>query len=158
MSSSLTSTAAATLPVLLVWAGAVDIVTRAIPNLIVLLLVVSFGLFAAGMGLPARDFVAHFACAVTVLAGGFVLFVRSMIGGGDAKLLAAAALWFGFENLLPFLTGVAMAGGALAIAYLAVHAIRQWLGLTSERASTIPYGAAVAAGALAVLPNCLVSL
>lgn len=158
MSSILTSTAAATLPVLLVWAGAVDIVTRSIPNLVVLLLILGFTVFAASIGLPAREILAHAACAITVLAAGFALFVRSAIGGGDAKILAAAALWFGFENLLSFLAGVALAGGVLAIGYLGVDLFRQGLGLPSKRASTIPYGAAVAAGALAAIPNCMVAL
>jgi prepilin peptidase CpaA len=150
---SLTATAAASLPVLLVWAGAVDVFTRSIPNITVMLLAVCFGLFAGMAGMSAGLLVTHLVCACVVLACGFALFSQSMIGGGDAKLLAGAALWFGFESLLPLLAATAMAGGALALAYLSANAARAYFGLQSERHSTIPYGAAIAAGALVALPD-----
>ena len=103
MDSSLTATAAAALPVILVWAAAVDILTRTIPNTVVLLLTACFAVFAVAAGMPLAQIVAHAACASAVLLFGFLLFSQSMIGGGDAKLLAAASLWFGFDSLLPFL-------------------------------------------------------
>jgi len=149
------TTAAATLPVLLVWAGAVDIVSRSIPNSIVLLLCACFLVFAGAAGLDAARLAAHLACACAVLIGGFVLFCGTSIGGGDAKLLAGAALWLGFENILQFLAWVALAGGAIALACLCANALRTHLGIPSARLATVPYGAAVAAGALAVLPGWL---
>ena len=158
MDSSLTATAAAALPVILVWAAAVDILTRAIPNTVVLLLTACFAVFAVAAGMPLVQMVAHVACASAVLLFGFLLFSQSMIGGGDAKLLAAAALWFGFENLLPFLAATALAGGVLSLTYLAVSAAKVGLGQESALARTVPYGAAIAAGALAVLPDWLASL
>ncbi len=158
MDSSLTATAAAALPVLLVWAGAVDIFTRAIPNALVLLIAACFVLFAAAAGMPSAKIAGHAMCAGLVLAFGFLLFSRSLMGGGDAKLLAAASLWFGFETLPPFLAATALAGGVLSLAYLAVSAARVGLGQTTELARTVPYGAAVAAGALATLPDWLAAL
>ncbi len=155
MMSSLTSTAAAALPVLIVWAGAVDIVTRSIPNSLVLLLAACFAIFAAAAGIDAGRWFTHLACGCAVLAGGFVLFSQSLIGGGDAKLLAGAALWFGFENILQFLAAAALAGGALAFAYLTANMFRAQLGLTFQQSPAIPYGAAIAVGALAVLPDWL---
>ena len=157
MDSTLTATAAAALPVLLVWAGAVDIFTRAIPNAVVLLLAACFALFAVAAGMPPFQIAAHAACASVVLLFGFLLFSTSLIGGGDAKLLAAASLWFGFDSLLPFLAGTAMAGGVLSLAYLAFSAARVGLGQESALARTVPYGAAIAAGALQVLPDWLAS-
>jgi prepilin peptidase CpaA len=156
MDSSLTATAASALPVLLVWAGAVDIFMRVIPNRVVLLLAACFGFFAAAAWMPFAEIAAHIACACAVLACGFWLFSRRLIGGGDAKLLAVAALWFGFDNLLPFLAATALAGGVLSLAYLALNAARAGLGRASE--PTIPYGAAVAVGALAILPDWLALL
>jgi prepilin peptidase CpaA len=147
-----TATAAATFPVLLVWAGAVDVVTRSIPNTVVAVLAASFAGFAVFAGLPIIEVFAHFCCACIVLAGGFVLFFYSLLGGGDAKLLAGAALWFGFENILPFLAAVALAGGLLTLIYIAATALRNQFQEVSGRL-TIPYGAAIAAGALAVLPD-----
>ncbi len=155
MLSFLTALAAAFLPVILVWAGAVDLLTRSIPNSLVLLLAVSFAFFAIVAGLPLGQILAHFICAAGVLLLGFALYTRSFIGGGDAKLLAGAALWFGFENILPLFAGTALAGGALALAYLAAHEMRWYPGFTQERVATIPYGAAIAAGGLAALPEWL---
>ncbi len=158
MNSSLTATAVAALPVLLVWAAAVDILTRAIPNRVVLLLAACFAVFAAGAGMPVAQIAAHMACACIVLVCGFLLFSLSMFGGGDAKLLAAASLWFGFDSLLPFLAGTALAGGVLSLAYLGFSAAKVRLGQDTASARSIPYGAAIAAGALAVLPDWLASL
>jgi prepilin peptidase CpaA len=155
MDSSLTATAAAALPVFLVWAAAVDILTRAIPNTVVLLLTACFAVFAIAAGMPLAQIVAHAACASVVLLFGFLLFSQSMIGGGDAKLLAAASLWLGFENLLPFLAATALAGGVLSLMYLAVSAAKVGLGQEAAIARTVPYGAAIAAGGLAVLPDWL---
>ena len=158
MDSSLTATAAAALPVILVWAGAVDIFTRAIPNPVVLLLAACFALFAVAAGMPPTKIGGHMICACVVLVCGFWLFSQSMIGGGDAKLLAAASLWFGFETLLPFLAATALAGGVLSLTYLAFSAAKVGLGQESALARTVPYGAAIAVGALAVLPDWLASL
>ena len=126
MDSSLIATAAAALPVLLVWAAAVDILTREIPNTVVLLLAGAFGLFAGTAGMSVAQIMVHVVCACAVLTFGFLLFSRSLLGGGDAKLLAAASLWFGFENLLPFLAATALAGGVLSLAYLAVQRRQSW--------------------------------
>ena len=149
------ATGAATLPVLLVWAGAVDIVTRSIPNSIALLLVACFSVFAAAAGLSVPQLLAHALCAFAVLSGGFFLYSQSLIGGGDAKLLAGLALWSGFENILQLLAWVSLAGGGLSLAWLVVHGIRARLSLAPVRPPAIPYGAAIAAGALIVLPDWL---
>jgi prepilin peptidase CpaA len=148
-------TAASALPVLLVWAGAADIFERSIPNALVLLLAASFAVFAATAGMNAAQVLSHAVCAGAILAGGFLLFSAGSIGGGDAKLLAGAALWFGFKHILPFLAGVALAGGVLSLAYLSANAIRVQLGAVEARPATIPYGAAIAAGALAAIPDWL---
>ena len=155
MDSSLIATAAAVLPVLLVWAAAVDILTRAIPNSVVLLLTGAFGLFAGTAGMSVAHIMVHVVCACAVLAFGFLLFSRSLMGGDDAKLLAAASLWFGFETLLPFLAATALAGGVLSLACLAFSAARVRLGQEAVIARDVPYGAAIAAGGLAVVPDWL---
>jgi prepilin peptidase CpaA len=158
MDSSLTATAAAALPVILVWAAAVDIFTRAVPNTLVLLLAACFAVLAVAAGIPPTKIGSHMICACVVLACGFLLFSQSMLGGGDAKLLAAASLWFGFETLLPFLAATALAGGFLSLIYLAFSAARVGLGQESAIARTVPYGAAIAAGGLTVVPDWLALL
>jgi prepilin peptidase CpaA len=155
MVSPMAATAAAAFPVLVVWAGAVDTLTRSIPNSVVAALAAGFALFAMTAGLTILDAVAHLLCAFGILACGFALYRFSLLGGGDAKLTAGAALWFGFDQLLPFLESVALAGGVLSLAYIAANAMLTSLGWPLAGTRQVPYGAAIAAGALAVLPDWL---
>lgn len=59
------------------------------------------------------------------LTAGFILFSFKLFGAGDAKLLAATAMWAAELNLLAFIVFTALAGGLLSILYL-------WLGRTFE--------------------------
>jgi prepilin peptidase CpaA len=158
MSTFLTSTAAAFLPVLLVWAGALDILTRSIPNTIVLCLVVCFGIFAIADRMAIGQVLEHAVCGGIVLFCGYLLFSISMMGGGDAKLLAGSALWFGFDNILPLIAAISLAGGVLAVIYIALNAIRHAIHNESAPVRAIPYGAAIATGALAVVPDWVATL
>jgi prepilin peptidase CpaA len=81
------------------------------------------------------------ALALLVLAVCAALFAARMLGGGDAKLLAALALWVPPAAFAELLLVMALAGGLLAGAML----------VTRRRAS-VPYGIAIAAGGLWVLP------
>ena len=45
----------------------------------------------------------HVAAGAAVLAVTFALFAFGWIGGGDAKLAAATALWLGFDTLPDYL-------------------------------------------------------
>ncbi len=66
----------------------------------------------------------------------FILFVLNIMGGGDAKLLTALALWFGLTpSLLVFLVNVAFAGGILTLLILA---IRWKAHLVTERGMWLP--------------------
>ncbi len=60
-----------------------------------------------------------------VLTGGFVLYSFKLLGAGDAKLLAATAMWASEFNLLAFVVFTALAGGIISLLYL-------WLGRTFE--------------------------
>ena len=76
-----------------------------------------------------------------------------LLGGGDAKLLAACALWMGPEQIFLFLIHTALAGGALAILWRFEAPVRFALargGLDVQVAVTreLPYGLAIAVGAL----------
>jgi prepilin peptidase CpaA len=93
------------------------------------------------------------AAAAVALAAGYVLFHFGLVGGGDAKLLAAAALYFGVAQL-PFLAAaVVLIGGAVAVGYLVFRPRHAMRGLTHRGRSEgsavgIPYGVAISAGAL----------
>jgi prepilin peptidase CpaA len=96
-----------------------------------------------------------------VLAIGFALFAPGWIGGGDAKLAAALALWLGFEPLLAWFVLFAMWGGALTgVTMLArktplplALAGVPWIARLHDPASGVPYGIALAAGTLMLWPE-----
>lgn len=61
---------------------------------------------------------------VGMLVGGgifFLLFLVRGMGAGDVKLMAAVSAWVGVHNALPMLVATAIAGGFLAIIYIAFH-------------------------------------
>jgi Flp pilus assembly protein protease CpaA len=102
-----------------------------IPNRLSLLLVAGFAAFALVGGLPAQVILLHLGAGAAVLAATFALFAFGWIGGGDAKLAAATALWLGFDILVQYLFIASLAGGALTLGILATAAaaLRAALGL-----------------------------
>lgn len=131
-------------------AAITDIKYRLIPNtltLIIAALWVSYAIFVTG------EFVYPFITALVILALGIGAFSRGWLGGGDAKLLAACALWMGPVGIIPFLFQTALAGGAMAILWRFERPVRFALargGLDVGVAVTreLPYGLAIAVGAL----------
>ncbi len=99
--------------------------------------------------------------ATAVFLAGALLFYRSLIGGGDVKLLAAATLWAGPTGILPFLVLTGLLGGLLCLLLLtpvgaliaaARPTLRDPQGITVRGANPVlvPYGVAIAAAALIV--------
>ena len=99
----------------------------------------------------------HLLTALCVFAVGFLLFAKGWMAGGDVKLISAVALWSGPEYILPFLFLTSIAGAVLAVAMLGK--IRDPLAMVAGRfglvriqgmlmGSKIPYGLAIAVGAL----------
>ena len=147
-------------PAIMAFAGATDLLTMRIPNRISVALVAAFFLLAPLMGLPLATIMMHVAAGALVLAAAFVLFAVGGFGGGDAKLLAAGALWIGLDGLLLYLIGVTMFGGLLALAILLfrkapvdAYPIPAWAYRLHLPKSGIPYGIAIAASALYVYPK-----
>ncbi|HUN97603.1 MAG TPA: prepilin peptidase, partial [Bradyrhizobium sp.] len=97
----------------------------------------------------------------SVLAVAFVCFAMGWIGGGDAKVAAAAALWFGFGDLLSYLVYASLFGGALTLLVLLFRQWplpyafygQTWLLRLHAKDSGIPYGIALALGALMIYPE-----
>jgi len=96
-----------------------------------------------------------------VLLFSFGFFSQGWIGGGDAKLVAATALWFGFDYLLDYLIYASLLGGALTLILIqfrklplpaASPASHGFSGCMTA-AGGIPYGIALAAAALIVYPK-----
>lgn len=148
-------------PAAVAFAGAMDLFTMTIPNRISLALVAAFAVLAPLAGLGLAGMAHHAGAGLLVLAIGVLLFIPGWIGGGDAKLAAAVALWLGFENLFPYLFCVALAGGALAILFMNLRnaplplfvCTQPWAVRLHDRRTGIPYGIALAAGALLIYPH-----
>jgi prepilin peptidase CpaA len=147
-------------PALLAFGGAYDLLTMTIPNRVSIALVVFFFTAAIAVGLPAQAILLHVAAGMAVLTAGIALFALGGFGGGDAKLLAGAGLWIGFEHLLPFLIYVTMFGGLLAVSILYFRKLPvlgtmapDWALRLHGRESGIPYGIAIASAALTVFPQ-----
>ncbi|KAB2916090.1 MAG: peptidase [Hyphomicrobiaceae bacterium] len=138
-----------------------DIFTMTIPNRVSAVMVLAFFPLAVLAGLDAWDVAAHVGAGALALVIGIGLFAGGWFGGGDAKLMAAIALWVGFESLPAYFLCVAMAGGMLAMLFSSIRSVplpRVFLGegwaLRLHRPDGgIPYGIALAAGALLVYPQ-----
>ena len=98
----------------------------------------------------------HLLAGAVMLVVGFGLFAGGFVGGGDAKMLAAAGLWVGWSALLPFVLVTTLAGGALAIIYKFYELVRTeqevrdfvWLRRVLGSNLQLPYGIAIATGAV----------
>jgi prepilin peptidase CpaA len=148
-------------PGLLSYAAAMDLLTMTIPNRVSIGLLAGFCVFAPVTAMPLAEVGMHLAIALGALIVCFGLFSLGFIGGGDAKLLAAVALWFGWPALMPFIVMTALYGGILAAALLALRRVplpagfarMQWLVRLHTAGEGTPYGLAIAAGALTVYPQ-----
>lgn len=144
-----------------------DVRSRRIPNAVTV-----FGLVAA---LALRVFLGPGSMVEGLGGAGLALlvalppFALGMLGGGDAKLLAAAGGFVGIDQLLGTLLAIAVLGGGLAVFEALRRRVlfkavantygfaKQWLLLgragvaptiASPHALTVPYGVAIAGGTL----------
>ncbi|MEN5084621.1 prepilin peptidase [Bosea sp. TWI1241] len=148
-------------PAAMAYAAASDLVSMTISNRLCLLLAAGFAVCAASVGLGWPQLALHLAAGSLVLVLCFGLFAAGWMGGGDAKLAAGTALWFGFEPLPAYLLATAIAGGILTLvltqlrtAPLPVKAESwRWAKRLHGVQEGVPYGVALAFGALAVLPH-----
>jgi len=149
------------LPALLALAAGWDIASYTIPNALPLAVLAAFVVFAAAAGFSGAAFASHLAAGAVGLTAGFALFAAGVVGGGDAKLFAATAMWFGFGDLVSYVLAASVLGGGLTVGLLMMRQlplpqalVRQpWLVRLHDSRAGIPYGAALAAGALLALPH-----
>jgi len=148
-------------PALMAFAASSDLFTMTISNRLSLMLAGGFFLLALIIGMGLATLGMHLAAAALVLVVAFIFFARGWIGGGDAKLVAATALWFGFGHLLDYLIWASLLGGALTLLLLQfrqfdlpqVLARQKWIERLHDANAGVPYGIALAAAALIVYPT-----
>ena len=103
----------------------------------------------------------HVAASAAVLVVSFIFFARGWIGGGDAKLAAATALWLGFDQLLNYVIVASLFGGLLTLAILRFRlmplpawlASQEWAKRLHRMDTGVPYGIALALAALVIYPD-----
>jgi prepilin peptidase CpaA len=148
-------------PAAMAFAASSDLFTMTISNRVSLALVAGFIFLAVSSAMPAAAIGAHIGAGLLVLAVTFVLFAQGWIGGGDAKLAAAIALWLGFDLLLTFLIYASLIGGLLTFVVLRFRhlplpdalARQEWARRLHRMDAGVPYGIALAAAALVVYPE-----
>ncbi len=149
-------------PALMIIAGLTDATSFTIPNRLSALLAVAFFPAALLTGLNPGEVGLDLGAGAAALVAGMAMFAAGWIGGGDAKLFAAAALWLGWPAMTEFLLITALAGGGLAVLLLnarssvvRVHltAAPTWLARLTTPGADVPYGVAIAIGALAAFPQ-----
>ena len=148
-------------PALMAFAAASDLFTMTISNRVSLALAAGFLILALLSGMELHDLLSHVGAGAAVLAVAFACFAMGWVGGGDAKVAAGAALWFGFGHLLDYLVCASLFGGALTLLLLQFRqwplpsplAAQAWLLKLHAKESGIPYGIALAIGALMIYPE-----
>jgi prepilin peptidase CpaA len=153
-------------PALTIVAALRDVISFTIPNWISIALAAAFLPAALAMGAAPGQIGLACLIGLGALVVGMGMFAVGWIGGGDAKLFAAAGLWMGLNALLPYLLITALAGGALAVLLLGLRSMwlrpltvrgPGWLGRLTTPGENVPYGAAIAVGALAAFPESLLA-
>lgn len=98
----------------------------------------------------------HLAVAGMTLLVGLALFALRVLGGGDAKMLTAAALWAGPKLIVTLLLATSVAGGVLAVAFASTAFVRTYVLKKKNNTqpwhkTPMPYGVAIACGGIATL-------
>jgi prepilin peptidase CpaA len=151
----------ALLPGLLAYACFSDLFTMRISNRVCLFVLALFPVAALTAGMAPTVVGMHLLAGLAVLAVSFTLFAFGWVGGGDAKLVAASAVWFGFDQVLDFVAVSCVLGGGLTLAILFVrsHPLpagllqRGWIAHLHEPTTGIPYGIALGISGLVMLPH-----
>ena len=131
-----------------------DVASLRIPNRICLAIIFLYPVYVLSSPEPV-NWLSALAVAATVFAVGIIPFVAGVMGGGDVKLLAAAALWAGPALIADFLLVTGIAGGVIALVMVTncrfvVASALEALGANDARDAVlgraIPYGVAIAVG------------
>ncbi|MGO9135122.1 MAG: prepilin peptidase [Methylovirgula sp.] len=148
-------------PTLMVYAAFSDLFTMTISNRISIALALGYVILALALHLPLDIIGQHLLCGLAVLTLTFAFFAFGWIGGGDAKLAAATALWLGFDHLWDYGIYAALFGGALTLFILMMRhwplprilITQGWIARLHDQDSGVPYGIALAIAGLLLYPE-----
>jgi prepilin peptidase CpaA len=149
-------------PAMMAFAAASDLFTMTISNRVSFVLIAGFVVLALYTGMSWHAVGMHAVAGLFVLTIGFACFAFGWIGGGDAKLAAATALWLGWSQLLEYALYASVIGGLLTLALLSLRGaplhppflMREgWYAKITDAKTGIPYGIALAAAGLILYPS-----
>jgi prepilin peptidase CpaA len=148
-------------PSVMAFAASSDLFTMTISNRISLILAAGFLALAVGTGMSVSEIMDHLGAGGLVLAITFVFFLRGWVGGGDAKLAAATALWLGWAHLFDYVLYASLLGGMLTLGLLEFRKLsmpsmlsgKEWAERLHQPGGGVPYGIALAIAALVVYPS-----
>src|SRR5215469_6744869 len=148
-------------PTVMAFAASSDFFTMTISNRISLILVAGFVALAVATGMPVGDMLNHAGAGGLVLAVTFTFFLFGWVGGGDAKLAAATALWLGWAHLVDYLLYASILGGVLTVALIEFRKLTmprvlsgtEWAERLHKPGGGVPYGIALAVAALVIYPS-----
>ena len=153
-------------PTLMAFAAFSDLFTMTISNRVSILLVAAFVALGLAIGLPLETIGWHLLCGAGILCISFTLFAFGWIGGGDAKLAAATAVWLGWGHVLDYGFASSILGGVLTVGFIAARKwplpkdllAREWIARLYNNSNGVPYGIALAAAGVLVYPDTAVWL
>ena len=149
-------------PSLMAVAASSDLFTMTIANRVSILLALGYVGLALLVGVPGRELIVdHVTCGAAVLVLTFALFALGWIGGGDAKLASATALWLGWSHLADYGLVASCLGAILTLAILMFRRLGlpdrisglAWVARLHDRRNGVPYGIALAAAGLLLYPQ-----
>ncbi len=149
-------------PFAMAFAGVSDLLSMTIQNRVSLILILSFAILAPMIGMPWDIYAMHFVAGASVLAVTFTLFATGTMGGGDAKLMSATAVWLGWNfGLAEYLLTMSALGGLLTLAILryrsshlvlAYTARFEFMSRLAQKDQGVPYGIALGTAGLMTFP------
>jgi len=146
-------------------AAAKDATSMTIPNWISLAVIAGFFIVTPFVWQGLDTFITHLLVGLSFFSVGFVMFALGWLGGGDAKLMAATALWWQWDEAVIYIFYTTMLGGALAILlvfgrrYIPSSVLTaDWAHHLFKDEKKMPYGLALAGGALLTLPDSTIFL
>jgi prepilin peptidase CpaA len=149
-------------PLLMIFAALADLFTMTIPNRVSLLLIAGYFALALYLHQPWGVIALHASCGAVMLMLTFAMFNFGWIGGGDAKLASATALWLGWGVLFQYGLVASLIGGVLTLAIVELRRHDQlpaklisvdFIARLADKSGGVPYGIALALAGLIVYPQ-----
>lgn len=161
LSMIVANTAVMAFAVLMAWAAWRDVASYTVPNWISAALIGLWILAAPFLDLGWQGAGLSVAAFAIALAVGFGVWSMGWLGGGDVKILAAGALWFGWPDALTFVLYATLIGGGLSLLLLGLRHLVPLTRLPSSFVTgtplafdaPVPYAVAIGAATLIYLPD-----